>query len=105
MKIESWQIDAANAKDPAWFGDLNDDGLKDCVLIVKKSDTTNIVTNRSDKRVDRNRRGIIVLFKIDKGYQLADQNLDCLICGNEAGRHFYYGCRACNSCSCHTNET
>lgn len=72
-----------------YFGDLNDDGLKDCVLIVKKSDTTNIVTNRSDKRVDRNRRGIIVLFKIDKGYQLADQNLDCFSSENEDGGVYF----------------
>ena len=52
-----------------YFGDLNKDGLDDCVLIIKKTDTTNIVTNRFDKKVDRNRRGIVVLFKKEKGYE------------------------------------
>ena len=52
------------------FSDLNNDGKKDCVLIIKKTDTTQIVINRFDNKVDRNRRGIIILFSIENGYEL-----------------------------------
>ena len=48
------------------FGDLNKDGQDDCVIIIKKTDKSNIVINRFDKKVDRNRRGIIVLIKNEK---------------------------------------
>ena len=66
-----------------FFGDLNKDGLEDCVLLIKQTDTTNIVIDRFDKEVDRNRRGIIVLFKNESGYQLADQNHDCFSSEND----------------------
>ena len=59
------------------FGDLNKDGQDDCVLIIKKIDENNIVINQYDEKVDRNRRGIIILFKNENGYQLADRNYDC----------------------------
>ncbi len=72
-----------------YFGDLNKDGLKDCVLIIKKTDTTNIVTNRFNKKVDRNRRGIIVLFKSEKDYQLADKNYNCFSSENEDGGVYF----------------
>ncbi|MCG8580498.1 MAG: hypothetical protein MI866_11300 [Bacteroidales bacterium] len=71
------------------FGDLNKDGLKDCVLIVKKNDSANITLNQFDKKVDRNRRGIIVLFKNEKGYQLADKNYDCFSSENEEGGVYF----------------
>lgn len=71
------------------FGDLNNDGEKDCILIIKKTDTSNIVTNRFDKKVDRNRRGIIVLFKNKEGYQLADKNYDCFSSENEDGGVYF----------------
>lgn len=47
------------------FGDLNKDKQEDCILIVKETYKENIVTNRFDEVVDRNRRGIIILFKKD----------------------------------------
>ncbi|AUC15918.1 hypothetical protein BTO06_15900 [Tenacibaculum sp. SZ-18] len=72
-----------------YFGDLNKDGLDDCVLIIKKTDTTNIVTNRFDKKVDRNRRGIVVLFKKEKGYELADKNYSCFSSENEDGGVYF----------------
>ena len=72
-----------------FFGDLNKDGLDDCVLMVKNTDTANIVINRSDKKVDRNRRGIIVLFKNENGYQLADKNYNCFSSENEDGGVYY----------------
>lgn len=72
-----------------YFGDLNKDGLDDCVLIIKKTDTANIVTNRYDKKVDRNRRGIVVLFKKEKGYELADKNYSCFSSENEDGGVYF----------------
>jgi hypothetical protein len=72
-----------------YFGDLNKDGWDDCVLIIKKTDTANIVTNRFDKKVDRNRRGIVVLFKKEKGYELADKNYSCFSSENEDGGVYF----------------
>lgn len=72
-----------------YFGDLNKDGIEDCVLIIKKTDSANVVINRFDKKVDRNRRGIIVLFKKEKSYQLADKNLDCFSSENEDGGVYF----------------
>lgn len=72
-----------------YVGDLNKDGRDDYVLIIKETDTTNIVTNRFDKKVDRNRRGIIVLFKNDKGYRLADKNYNCFSSENEDGGVYF----------------
>ncbi len=72
-----------------YSGDLNKDGLEDCVLIIKKTDSTNVVMNRFDKKVDRNRRGIIVLFKNANDYELADKNLECFSSENEDGGVYF----------------
>jgi hypothetical protein len=72
-----------------YFGDLNKDGQEDCVLIIKKVDTTNIVLNRFDEMVDRNRRGILVLLKKDKEYKLAAKNYNCFSSENEDGGVYY----------------
>ena len=72
-----------------YSGDLNKDGLEDCVLIIKKTDSANVVINRFDKKVDRNRRGIIVLFKNANGYELADKNLECFSSENEDGGVYF----------------
>lgn len=72
-----------------YFGDLNNDGLDDCVLIIKKTDKAKFVNNKVDTNVDRNRRGIIVLFKTEKGYQLADKNYNCFSSENEDGGVYF----------------
>ncbi len=71
------------------FGDLNKDGVDDCVLIIKDTDSANIVVNRFDERVDRNRRGIIILFKTADGYEIADKSLDCFSSENEDGGVYF----------------
>ena len=71
------------------FGDLNNDGQEDCILIVKGTEKNNFVINRFDKKVDRNRRGIIVLFKNQDGYQLAVENYECFLSENEDGGVYY----------------
>lgn len=72
-----------------YSGDLNHDAQDDCVLMIKKVDTTHIVTNRFDKKVDRNRRGIIILFQEAGTYQLADKNYNCFSSENEDGGFYY----------------
>lgn len=72
-----------------YFGDLNKDEKDDCVLIIKKTDTSNMVINRFNKTVDRNRRGIIVLFKELNGYKLADNNYNCFSSENEDGGVYF----------------
>lgn len=71
------------------FGDLNKDKQKDCILIVKGTYKENIVTNRFDEVVDRNRRGIIILFKNENGYQKVTENLHCFSSENEDGGVYF----------------
>lgn len=71
------------------FGDLNKDKLIDCILIIKGTDKENIVENRFEAIVDRNRRGIIILFKNESGYQKATENLDCFSSENEDGGVYF----------------
>lgn len=71
------------------FGDLNNDDKEDCVLIIKGTNKENIVVNRFDKKVDRNRRGIIVLLKKGKGYEMAVKNESCFYSENEDGGGYY----------------
>ena len=70
-------------------GDLNKDGKEDCIIITKKTNANNIVMNDYDERVDRNRRGIIVLFKTQDGYALAAKNYNCFSSENEDGGIYY----------------
>ncbi len=70
-------------------GDLNQDGLEDIALIIKGTNKENIVINRFDNEVDRNRRGIIVLLNKNGHYELATQNCDCFYSENEDGGIYY----------------
>ncbi len=72
-----------------YFGDLNKDGLEDCVLVIKKTDRLSIITDRFNRIVDRNRRGIIILFKTQKTYTIADSNYDCFSSENEDGGIYF----------------
>lgn len=71
------------------YGDLNKDGLEDCMLIIKKIDDTNIVNHESRGKLDMNRRGIIVLLKNQNGYQLAAENNNCFSSENEDGGAYF----------------
>ena len=72
-----------------YLGDLNGDGKNDIVLIIKKTDKNRIVTNFAGQKVDRNRRGIIILFKSDRGYKSASKNYNCLTSENEEGGIYF----------------
>lgn len=64
-------------------GDLNKDKIDDCILIIKGTDKDKFVDVEDRGKLDRNRRGIIVLFKKKNGYQLATKNYDCFSSENE----------------------
>ena len=71
------------------FGDWNNDSEEDCILIIKGTNKDNFVVNRFDKKVDRNRRGIIVLLKKGKGYEMVLKNDSCFYSENEDGGVYY----------------
>ena len=66
-------------------GDLNNDDLEDCILIIKNTKKENIVTNQFNAEVDRNRRGIMVLLRNENNYEVVVQNLNCFSSENEDG--------------------
>lgn len=70
-------------------GDLNKDEVDDMVLITKG--TTKDMFFNDDYRglLDRNRRGIIVLFKKGNFYEVASKNLSCFSSENEDGGVYY----------------
>jgi hypothetical protein len=70
-------------------GDLNKDGIDDCVLIIKGTDTNKIVADEYRGKLDRNRRGIIVLFSKKGQYELALKNLECFSSENEDGGVYF----------------
>lgn len=71
------------------YGDLNNDGTKDCVLIIKGTDKSNIIQDEYRGKLDRNRRGIIVLFKKKNHYELAVKNYDCFSSESEDGGVYF----------------
>lgn len=71
------------------FGDFNKDNQEDCILIIKGTSKDNFEINRFDEVVDRNRRGIIILFKNESDYQKVTVNLSCFSSENEDGGVYY----------------
>ena len=70
-------------------GDLNKDGLEDCVLIIKGTDKNQIISHEYHGQLDRNRRGIIVLFNKGGQFELAVTNYDCFSSENEDGGVYF----------------
>jgi len=70
-------------------GDLNKDGLEDIVLIIKGTDKSKIIQHEYRGKLDRNRRGIIVLFNKGDHYELASKNYDCFSSENEEGGVYF----------------
>ena len=70
-------------------GDLNKDGLKDVVLIVKATDPKQWVTDEYRGKLDRNRRGVIVLLNTKGHYQKVVQNLSLFSSENEDGGVYF----------------
>lgn len=70
-------------------GDLNKDGIPDLVLMIKGTDKSKFVQDEYRGELDRNRRGILVLFKHKDGYELVSKNADCFSSENEDGGVYY----------------
>ena len=70
-------------------GDLNKDGLEDCVLIIKATRKDGFERDYEGKLIDRNRRGIIILFTEKDGYKLASKNYNCFSSENEDGGNYF----------------
>ena len=95
------QEKAKSAKSPAEFvpagyvvfqkiqGDLNGDRRADCVFIIKGTDPGKIVEDESGAKLDRNRRGIIVVLSNRNGYELALENRQCFSSENEDGGVYF----------------
>lgn len=70
-------------------GDLNKDGQKDLVLIVKATDPKAIINHEDRGELDRNRRGIIVLLNENGKYKQILKNLSCFSSENEDGGVYF----------------
>lgn len=70
-------------------GDLNKDGVEDRVIIIKGTNKENIIRDEYRGELDRNRRGIIVLFKENGNYIQAVKNYDCFSSENEDGGVYF----------------
>ena len=70
-------------------GDLNKDGVDDYVLIIKGTNKSKIITDQSRGKLDRNRRGIIVLFSKKNAYELVAKNYNCFSSENEDGGVYF----------------
>lgn len=72
------------------YGDLNQDGLIDCILLIKATGKNKHVKNNHNEIVDRNRRGVLVLMNKGNGlYQLVVRNDDCFSSENEDGGVYF----------------
>ncbi len=70
-------------------GDLNHDGRSDVVLIIKDTQKEHIVKNRFREMVDRNRRGLVILFQKENGYEQVLLNEACFSSENEDGGVYF----------------
>lgn len=95
------QVTPKTAKSPAEFippgyvvfkeiqGDLNKDNQEDYVLIIKGTNRDNFVNDKYRGELDRNPRGIIIVFKNKEQYELALENRDCFSSENEDGGVYF----------------
>ena len=68
-----------------YSGDLNKDDSKDYVLIIKNTRKENLIEDRFGDRVDRNRRGVIVILGKENNLEKIVENKDCFLSENEDG--------------------
>lgn len=70
-------------------GDLNKDGLEDYVFVIKGTNKDEIVIDNFGREVDRNRRGIIIVFGGENQYELILENRKCFSSENEDGGVYF----------------
>lgn len=69
-------------------GDLNKDGREDIVLIIKNTLKDKII-EQENQTLDRNRRGIIILFQQENGYEPVTRNYECFSSDQEDGGIYF----------------
>jgi hypothetical protein len=70
-------------------GDLNRDGRADYVFVIKGTDKSMFVKDEYRGELDRNSRGIIIVFSNQNGYELALENRNCFSSENEDGGVYF----------------
>ena len=70
-------------------GDLNHDGLEDYVFITKATLKSKFVKDEYRGVLDRNRRGLTIVFKQKNDYKLVYQSKDCFSSENENGGVYF----------------
>lgn len=71
-------------------GDLNNDGTQDIVYVVKNTLASGFETDEnSGEKVDRNRRGLVIVLNKETGYELLVSNPTCFSSENEDGGVYY----------------
>jgi hypothetical protein len=71
------------------YGDLNQDGLSDVVLIIKATDNSKIVKDPYKGKLDKNRRGLIIAFNRGGQYESVLVNANCFSSENEDGGVYF----------------
>ena len=72
-----------------FFGDLNNDGEEDCVVITKQTEKSAFVTDEYRGELDRNRRGILITLKDGEYYHTVLKIPDCFSSENEDGGVYF----------------
>jgi len=67
-------------------GDLNNNDRRDYVYVIKDTRVSNLV---GDEKIDRNRRGLVIVFNQSDGYKLAALNPEIFSSENEDGGNYY----------------
>jgi hypothetical protein len=70
-------------------GDLNRDGMEDVVLLIKGTDKSKIIKDEYRGELDRNRRGLIILFNKKGQYETVLKNDTCFSSENEDGGVYF----------------
>jgi hypothetical protein len=70
-------------------GDLNRDGLEDYVFIIKATLSSRFVKDEVRGVLDRNRRGILIVFNQKNKFKLAYEGRDCFSSENEDGGVYF----------------
>lgn len=71
------------------YGDLNKDGMDDCVIIIKGTDKDKIIKDEYRGELDLNRRGLIILFQKNNSYKLVLKNHQCFASEDEDGGIYF----------------
>ena len=71
------------------FGDLNNDGEDDCVIITKQTKKSAFETDEIRGELDLNRRGIVIAFKEGDYYNTVLTIPDCFSSENEDGGVYF----------------